>query len=474
MIDRRPPTLLETKSMGGIHAQGGTDYQIWDGLIRVPAWLRNPCFEGMIFEGLEDMEARFFAPHAPRHYLLDRFQSKSGPLKRSELIAVFNEFQRFEGAFPKVARIQRLVTPGLPPELAWLARDADRLRRARPFYAPFDDVRAASDATHSGALTGVLGEDLGRFVDDNVEIALRSLPDRSHALAAFNAALTTAYPKLDVPQRKVEAGFDALEVLARRSIGTSMSSRTLFDTLEKEVGIALRSLGGPRLHVLSDRNASVDDAIEIDARAFSGDSGAYPDTATWASGLLAPLDHTARWLRANAQQRLTLSGSYRLSSGFALGWSFRSAIGFELGIETKSGTWATDDRPSSGSIQPPWSIAPAQRTHTESLVAIVGVLRDPSRDVALSKGLDPLRDVFVAHLAEAIPTAAAAQASVGIIKSAIASTAAAFAAQRIELYIAGPVALAVALGHRWNAMPPTQLHEFVAAERRYVPTVQIG
>lgn len=395
MINRRPPTLLETKSMGGIHAQGGTDYQIWDGLIRVPAWLRNPGFESMIFEGLEDMEARFFAPHTPRQHLLERYQSKSGPLKRSELVAVFRDFHRFEDEFPQVARVQVLVTPALPSELAWLARDAERLRRARPFYAPFDDVRAASDASYRGALISELSDDLGGFVDDNVEIALRAMPDRSHALAAFNAALMAAYPQLDVPQRKVEAGFEVLEGLARRSIGMSMSSRTLRETLEHVIGVALRSIGGPRLHVLSDRNASVDDAIEIDARDFSGNGGAYPEAAIWTSRLLAPLDHTARWLRANAQQRLTLSGSYRLSTAFALGWSFRSAIGFELGIETKSGTWATDDRPSTASVQPPWNIASAQRTHMEALVATVGVLRDPSRDVAVAKGLDPVGDVFV-------------------------------------------------------------------------------
>ena len=50
----------------------------------------------------------------------------------------------------------------------------------------------------------------------------------------------------------------------------------------------------------------------------------------------------------------------------------------------------------------------------------------------------------------------------------------ALGAQRIDLYFAGPAAFAVALGHRWNALPPTQVHEFVATERRYVPTLLIG
>jgi CBASS immunity sensor of nucleotide second messenger signals len=43
-------------------------------------------------------------------------------------------------------------------------------------------------------------------------------------------------------------------------------------------------------------------------------------------------------------------------------------------------------------------------------------------------------------------------------------------APAIDLFFAGPAALAIALGHRWNALPPTQLYEFLPSERRYVKT----
>src|SRR4051794_11835251 len=80
MTNGRPPTLTDDKGMGGIIAQDGFDYQIWDALARVPAWLRNPAFEGLALEVLEDSEVRFFAPHAPRAHVLERFQAKSGVL----------------------------------------------------------------------------------------------------------------------------------------------------------------------------------------------------------------------------------------------------------------------------------------------------------------------------------------------------------------------------------------------------------
>jgi hypothetical protein len=56
------------------------------------------------------------------------------------------------------------------------------------------------------------------------------------------------------------------------------------------------------------------------------------------------------------------------------------------------------------------------------------------------------------------------------VKAAVSAAAVRLKPAAIDLYLAGPAAFAVALGHRWNAMPLTQLHEFIAAEGRYVPT----
>ena len=49
----------------------------------------------------------------------------------------------------------------------------------------------------------------------------------------------------------------------------------------------------------------------------------------------------------------------------------------------------------------------------------------------------------------------------------------AFRPRGIRLYMAGPAAFAVVLGHRWNALPPTRLHEFLRAGSRYVETATI-
>jgi SMODS-associated and fused to various effectors sensor domain len=468
------PTLTEAKGMGGVVAQEGFDYQLWEGLVRLPSWLRNPAFEGMIFEGLEDLEARFFAPHASRHQLLERFQAKSGALTRGELTEVFETFRRFATAYPQAARVQTLVTPSLPRTLAWLARDADRVRRARPFYAPFDDVRSASDDKLRADLAGKFGTDLGTFLAGEVEICLRSLPDRSHAVAAYGAALAAAFPRLDVSQRRIDAAFEALSALARRSIGTMLSRPVLVGIIEREIASSLGVESSVPLHIRSDRSASNVDAIEIDASQFSGRDAAYPEPDVWRTMLLAPLEATAQWAREHRHVRFTLSGSYRLSTAFAIGWSFRSAIGFELDIPTRAGMWATDDRlpPGAGSL--PWQLTNATRLAGDRLVATISVLRDSARDVAAAEALDLATDLFTAVLPQAIATAAEMEASAYTVKVALATNAAALGARQIDLFLVGPAAFAMGLGHRWNAVPPTQMHEFIAAERRYLPTVKLG
>jgi SMODS-associated and fused to various effectors sensor domain len=78
--------------------------------------------------------------------------------------------------------------------------------------------------------------------------------------------------------------------------------------------------------------------------------------------------------------------------------------------------------------------------------------------------------ILEALLAAPVASGNAAQSGVALVKSAVSVAAARLKPAAIDPYFAGPAAFVVALGHRWNALPPIQLHEFIAAERRYVAT----
>ncbi|TGV11391.1 SAVED domain-containing protein [Mesorhizobium sp. M8A.F.Ca.ET.173.01.1.1] len=466
------PALTDARGIGGVIAQDGFDYQLWDGLARLPAWLANPAFEQMIFEGLEDLEARFFAPQAPRGRLLERFQAKAGSLAPAAVREVFETFARFESAYPRAARVQSLVTPRLPATVGWLARDPSRVRKARPFYAPFADIMAASDAELLNRLVETYGDQLGTFIAQSVDVSERNLPDRDAALATFGVELDRAYPSLEAPQKRVGEAFEALSALARRSIGTPLARDVLRTIIEDALGKPLPLPRSFPLNVRSDRNESDERCLEIDASAFSGRDGGFPPPAQWADDLTAPLDRTARWLRSHAVHRVALSGSYRLTTAIALGWSLRSAIGFELEVPTREGPWATDDRPSMSDGMQNWRIAEPANLSDDQLVICVGILRDPAADLGQTAGISA-KAVLALHLDAPIVSAKAAQAGVSGVKRAVDSAIARLRPRGIQLYFAGPAAFAVALGHRWNAMPPTQLHEFVTSSRTYAAAVLI-
>lgn len=462
------PALSDAKSLGGVIAQDGFDYQLWDGLARLPAWLANPAFEELIFEGLEDLEARFFAPQAPRQRLLERYQAKSGNLAPKDVRDIFATFKEFECAYPGLARMHTLVTPRLPPTLDWLARDPARVRKARPFYAPFVDVTKASDDQLRKDIENEFGADLGHFIADAVEIWERVMPDRDSGLQAFGLSLARTFQQITATAKQNEQAFEALSGLARKSLGVPLKRDVLIGQIEADLGQALFPSAAPRIHVRSDRNEVDETAIEIDASAFSGGSVAFPEPAQWQDELVAPLDRTARWLRSRSVARLAIGGSYRLTTAFAVGKALRAASGFELEIDTRSGSWSTDDRPRPDETYPAFVITEPASLDGDRLVVSVGILRDPAGDVVT--GGVTQSNILGAFMAAPVASGRATQAAVCAVKAAVSASAARLKPAAIDLYFAGPAAFAVALGHRWNAMPPTQLHEFIAAERRYVPT----
>lgn len=463
------PTLIDPRGSGGPVALDGFDYQYFDGLIRIPGWLTSPVFEEMLFEGLEDFEARFFSPYAPQRRLLERFQAKSGDLSRSGVRNALEAFHEFEACYPHSARVQTLVTPRLPSGLGWLRRHPSRVRQARPFYEPFPDVVSASDEALKARCMDEFGDSLGPFVADFVEISERTLAGRDEAVGAFAGELHQAFPSLDLRLGATRSAFEALDALVRRTRGRPLPrseiERVLQDVLDQELPLP----GAFPLHVLSDRNEPNPATLQINATAFSGGAVAFPDPEAWASDLIEPIDHTASWLRGRGVSRVALSGSYRLTTAMALGWSLRSAHGFELDVPTRNGFWCTDDRPRTGERRPEWRIDEPEGVHGDQLAVSVGVLRDPSADLPHTARV-PDRSALVFHLPTPLASASEAQASASVIKQAVDAAVARLQPRCLKVYMACPAAFAVVLGHRWNAMPRTHLHEYVARDSRYVET----
>jgi hypothetical protein len=133
--------------------------------------------------------------------------------------------------------------------------------------------------------------------------------------------------------------------------------------------------------------------------------------------------------------------------------------------------WATDDHPSpDGGLQLPLQVTLPARLFNDRLVVAVGVLRDPYLDVLRSIDQSETDILLKAIYTQAITRGAEAQACVQQIKKEVSRAVSLHNPKGIDLYYAGPAWLFVALGHRWNALPKTQVFEFLAGAGRYVPT----
>jgi hypothetical protein len=101
----------------------------------------------------------------------------------------------------------------------------------------------------------------------------------------------------------------------------------------------------------------------------------------------------------------------------------------------------------------------------------MGVLRDPTPAVRQLLNLADNDCILSVDVPQAISDPVMAQALVQRVKSTVLAATSRLGAQAVDLFFVGPAALAVAMGHRWNAMPPTQVFEYDPASHQYSPSV---
>src|SRR5690606_14088357 len=108
------------------------------------------------------------------------------------------------------------------------------------------------------------------------------------------------------------------------------------------------------------------------------------------------------------------------------------------------------------------------------LVVGVGVIRDPADGIRRTLNMSDGERIFSLVLQQALTSAVEAQVSASAIKTTIDRVTAKLRPAGIDLFYVGPAAFAVVLGHRWNALPTTQMYEYDSAAGKYLPSVAVG
>jgi hypothetical protein len=187
--------------------------------------------------------------------------------------------------------------------------------------------------------------------------------------------------------------------------------------------------------------------------------------ATW-DALAADLDAVGRSL--TGMDAALVTGSLRQATGFALGARLRKVAGFDVGVRQGPQIWRSDEPFESPT-------APAEREISlglgSDLAVVVDVATSATDDVVSyireqSLPIDRVLTVSPAVGAprdQALPDASAAIAlAVGIrdtVRRGVRT-----GPTRVHLFLAGPLGLALLLGHRWNRICKTIVYEDLSHE----------
>ncbi|WP_211244395.1 SAVED domain-containing protein [Actinospica robiniae] len=172
---------------------------------------------------------------------------------------------------------------------------------------------------------------------------------------------------------------------------------------------------------------------------------------------------------------IAVTGSLRQATAFLTGSAFRMVTGADLAVLQRGQVWST-----SASYEA--AADPVITRHNlgqgPDLAVAIAVATDPTADVldylrAHGLPVDALLVIAppVGAKDNAVPDASSANALAVVIRDTVRR--AARTAPHVHLFLAGPMGLALLLGHRWNRVCPTTVYEDVAAADIYEPAFTI-
>lgn len=189
------------------------------------------------------------------------------------------------------------------------------------------------------------------------------------------------------------------------------------------------------------------------------------------------IEQAAQRLHNAGVRRAIVRGAMRLPVWFHAGTAFREVSGFEVAGLQKEAIWSSEDLSASVDVR---AETAAVGDGPDAAVA-VGVAADPTAEVsayiaAANLPVGSLTSILpaVGPSPAAVPDSPTAAATAVAVRNAVRDLLRTVSVARIHLFLATPGALALLLGHRWNAMRPTIVYEHLGTGNGYAPTFVIS
>lgn len=199
------------------------------------------------------------------------------------------------------------------------------------------------------------------------------------------------------------------------------------------------------------------------------------DPARW-NRIGDEIKQAAQRLRNLGVRRVIVRGAMRLPVWFAVGAAFRHVRGFEVAGVQNDMIWSSEDLRQITRVQ-------ANTTHIEDspeAVVVIGIAADA---VTAVHNYITTAEISIGSITtilpidgpnpRAIPDGSTAAAVAVAARDTIRNLSEVASVSHINLFLATPGVLALLIGHRWNALPPTTIYEHLGAGNGYTPTFHI-
>jgi len=438
-------------------------------------------FTSMIREAIFDAEAKFFVPG--HGFVKEAIEVKDHSMTPAEFWAEIDRFKEVDVGSPGSYEWYTLACTGLSEGLHPLRHG---LRRVRDPYGFYHDDPVVFDNSYADFVRVVHQQ--GRTDEDAAFLFRRVVlqddlsQNRAHGKAVFKQALNDHLPSYqDLPDRILEdiAAHLGTFVQSRRNQG--ITRKELEAQLREPVPADRRPAPTPvRLFTAKDDTMPDNRSIHFAWAPFFGGEVRdipYPDPEVWNERLVGELQATKAWILENRDlRRVRVDGARRLSPAVAIGFVFSAVMGFAIDLVNRGDVWPTDAYETPETPAYPLEIRSSfEQVSGNRLVVTVGILREIVADVEADLprlGLDALPTLHV-HGTQGIQSPQQLDRIVREIKGHISRALRTAGARQIDLFLAGPAPLAVALGHRLNATAPIQCYEQIKSGE-YVPTCYLS
>lgn len=454
--------LLENQSTGGAIARVGFEYQDSYVLQNLPRWLAQSAFSHVVSEAVGDVQVCYYAPGgAVRHLMVE---AKNHGLSSTEFWDEVARFKKAHGAsvlehvrFSLVCPVYNSKTR---PFVAMLARlcgvgssyqsNSTILQRDR------DEVLAWAEKQKD------VSKELAEFALHYVDFATYSAES---ADTAFAGEVESHLPSIDLTGKQAARLRDRFkEHIANSSSGPVHRIQLETDLIEVLAGDCGRWTGTPT-HVRLNGGGQTLELLGLPADEFVGPRRSAKVASDWQELSESAQDIAAFVALSTKRRSVLLDGRQGMSAACLLGHAFRATKNFVLHVEHNGALYRTDvyDQASGPFYQTSLQAGAAEAA--QGVVSIsfstdVGTDLDPVR-IGISEGVPvfSLSGKPVANQAEM--NLAVAEAKAALVK---------FRSEHrlkvLHLFIKGPAAFSMLLGHRLNGVCKVQLYDWVDGRYR--------